>query len=58
MMKTPEDLKQDLILSGQQMEQLGIRLLIAYQCIFCGQIFDDPVDMINHNTSMICRQIE
>lgn len=57
-MKTPEDFKQDLILSGQQMEQLGIRLLIAYQCIFCGQIFDDPVDMINHNTSMICRQIE
>ena len=33
--------------------ELAIRMLIAYQCIKCGQIFDSPHDTILH--SVHCR---
>lgn len=26
----------------------GVRMLIAFQCIKCGRIFDDPDDMFLH----------
>jgi hypothetical protein len=41
-------LKKIQLLINSRLQYRGLRLLIAYQCIKCGVIFDSPEDWVLH----------
>ncbi len=44
-----EEARQSMINSRNNLERhCCVRLLMAYQCIKCGNIFDDEKDLIEH----------
>lgn len=50
-----KELKKENELLNAMIESLGIKVLEACQCIYCGRIFDKPEDIFNHIKYKECR---